>query len=260
MPAINVTNTLVNATNTMSNKTQIVNFALNGKLLANQSDNGRILMPSANASSGTLSLPIILVLIFIMASIVGIIVTALFVMRRRFSTWRLDGTKTSPDDNPEQGGLTEKDIKDEVKTDLVDEKAQVKTSDTVEADTNEEKATAGTTEATVTTTVDTNQPEAKDGQASPSSASPLINETGEAKTEEKSNEVDAKVETEAKVEEVAKTTEETTVQSNDVPIKEQVTSSSSLIVNVLNELSESVACKLAGEVNADPEKEPLNNE
>lgn len=254
MPAINVTNTLVNATNTMSNKTQIVNFALNGKLLANQSDNGRILMPSANASSGTLSLPIILVLIFIMASIVGIIVTALFVMRRRFSTWRLDGTKTSPDDNPEQGGLTEKDIKDEVKTDLVDEKAQVKTSDTVEADTNEEKATAATTEATVTTTVDTNQPEAKDGQASPSSASPLINETDEAKTEEKSNEV------EAKVEEVAKTTEETTVQSNDVPIKEQVTSSSSLIVNVLNELSESVACKLAGEVNADPEKEPLNNE
>lgn len=245
MPAINVTNTLVNAT-TMSNKTQVVNFALNGKLLANQSDNGRILMPT-NASSSSLSLPIILVLIFIMASIVGIIVTALFVMRRRFSTWRLNGSKSSPDDNPEQGGLTEKDTKDEVKTETV-----VQKTSEVEGEVKEEKA-KDTVEVTVETTVDTNQGEAKEGQASPSSASPLIN-ADEVKTEEKTNEPAA---TEVKSEEVTKSTEET---KPEVPAKEQVTSSSSLIVNVLNELSESVACKLAGEVSADPEKEPLKNE
>ena len=44
------------------------------------------------------------------------------------------------------------------------------------------------------------------------------------------------------------------------PAAEQITSSSSLIVNVLNELSESVACKLAGEASSEEEKEPLNAE
>lgn len=52
---MNATNTLVET----ANETQVVNLALNGKLL----DNGRILMASVPSSgSSTLSLPIILVL------------------------------------------------------------------------------------------------------------------------------------------------------------------------------------------------------
>ena len=57
---VSTNNTLLEKT--MSNATQIVNFALNGKLLANQSDNGRVLMaPVNNSNGGALSLPIILV-------------------------------------------------------------------------------------------------------------------------------------------------------------------------------------------------------
>lgn len=224
---------LVNATAQSSNdKPQIVNFALNGKMLVNGSDgNGRIMIgndqSNAVVSSAGLSMPVMLVLIFVIASIVGVIVTALFVMRRRFSTWRLDlnNSKTS-----KTGGTPDPEAGD-VKTDI---KSEEKVSD--EAETKKE-STEETKE--VPTTIDTNtqgSETTKDGQSSPSSNSPLINNTEVTKTE------------------AAPVTEETTLKVD------QITSSSSLIVNVLNELSESVACKLAGEANADPEKEPLNEQ
>lgn len=236
----NTTSTLVNTTlaNQSSNpRNTVVNFALNGKLLANQSiDNGRIIVsqPSAN-SAPTLSLPIILVLIFILASIVGIIVTALFVMRRRFSTWRLDSSKPCPNGDGESGDLTENIINKESLAE--------KTEATTKAETLDEKPeVVKEAETTPTpTTIETAQPEAaQEAQASPTSASPLINQEEQVKPEPTTI-----------VDEPAK--------SSATPQPEQVTSSSSLIVNVLNELSESVACKLAGEVTSDPEKEPLKN-
>lgn len=220
---VSTNNTLLEKT--MSNATQIVNFALNGKLLANQSDNGRVLMaPVNNSNGGALSLPIILVLIFILASIVGVIVTALFVMRSRFSTWRLDGSKSSPNDLEEAKPVNDKETKADTKIDIK-----------VEAATPEDKE-----------------------QASPASNSPLINKEVTPENEEaKVQEVVATVvvvKTEDEV--VTKTTENANI--TEVPIvKEVVTSSSSLIVNVLNELSESVATKLES---IDPEKEPLKNE
>lgn len=214
--------TLVEAT--MSNATQIVNFALNGKLLANTSDNGRVLMAKVNnnSSGATLSLPIILVLIFILASIVGVIVTALFVMRSRFSTWRLDGSKSSPNDLEEAKPVETNDTKTpETKIDII-----------VEAPTEQDNKE----------------------QASPASNSPLINKEVTQEEEEKTQEATTPVVVVMDTEEV-----KTVVvpKEEEAAPKEVVTSSSSLIVNVLNELSESVATKL--ESISDQEKEPLKN-
>lgn len=205
-------NTLVETT--ISNATQVVNFALNsGKLLANGSENnGRVLMakvPTGNNSlaNATFSLPIILVLIFILASIVGVIVTALFVMRNRFSTWRLDRSKSAPVDG----------------------------EDGIKA----EPATPPPTEAMTITTGDKEE-------SSAASDAPLIGEGVVAPASETTTPVET-------------TTAVVVVEESEVAVvgKEVVTSSSSLIVNVLNELSESVACKLES---MDPEKEPLKGE
>jgi len=138
---------------------------------------------------------------------VGVIVTALFVMRNRFSTWRLDRSKSSPGD-AEEGT-----------------KPELETQSPAEAKTEEKE------------------------QASAASDAPLINKDA-------SDQVAA---------ETAPVVEESTtvvvvveqVESVTPAGKEVVTSSSSLIVNVLNELSESVACKLES---VDPEKEPLQAE
>ncbi len=143
------------------------------------------------------------VLIFILAAIVGVIVTALFVMRNRFSTWRLDRSKSNPGD-AEEGG-----------------KAELETQSPAEAKAEEKE------------------------QASAASDAPLINKdevTAETPVVEESTSVVVVVEQ---------------VESVTPAGKEVVTSSSSLIVNVLNELSESVACKLES---LDPEKEPLKAE
>jgi FtsZ-interacting cell division protein ZipA len=230
----NITNTtnalLVNATQS-SDQPQVVNFALNGKMLVNGSDNGRIIMNAnneLNASSPVMSMPVMLVLMFVIASIVGVIVTALFVMRRRFSTWRLNMNNSKTDNNnsdPETGDVKEE-IKSEEKVKPEESETEIKKDEIYEKKVDEP------------TSIDTKTAEMnKEGQASPSSNSPLINNTEVTTTES-----------------IPVTQEE--IQK---PV-DQVTSSSSLIVNVLNELSESVACKLAGEANADPEKEPLNDQ
>lgn len=229
-------NTLVNST--MSNQTQIVNYALNGKLLDTQESGRSLVVTPASNNSGALSLPIILVLIFIMASIVGIIVTALFVMRRRFSTWRLS-TNDSKEVDAETGA------KVELKESEVDVKPTEKTADVKTETETQEKAAP---------TVDTNQEGDKQEQPSPSSNAPLIAESTDVP---KTETVAEATKTEEAVSAEAKVGEE----SAAVKPTEQVTSSSSLIVNVLNELSESVACKLAGEVAPSAEeKEPLNTE
>lgn len=251
MSEMNGTSTLVNSTS-MSNQTQVVNFALNGKLL---NDEVEVMLSPSNASNSGLSLPIILVLIFIIASIVGIIVVSLFVMRRRFSTWRLNGSKSSPND-AENGGLTEN--KEEAAGDTVDAAIVIDKKTVVEEVKDEKLESEKVSDELKPTTVDTtNQTvEEKTGQVSPSSNSPLINDTEATESVETAAVKLTETETTEKTEEPLKKDE-----SSKPPI-EQVTSSSSLIVNVLNELSESVACKLAGDVSApvDPEKEPLKTE
>ena len=93
--------TLVNST-VPANATQIVNYALNGKLLESpESGRSLVVTPASGNSSAALSLPLLLVLIFIVASLVAIIVTAMFVMRRRFSSWKLSGIAGDSDDAKE---------------------------------------------------------------------------------------------------------------------------------------------------------------
>ncbi len=143
----------------------------------------------------------------------GVIVTALFVMRNRFSTWRLDRSKSSPADAEEGIKAEQSENKPvEAKTDNTE-------SDSPLINKEEEEETP----VTKTTTTETAPVE------------------GENVTNEETSAVAA----------VSEETETLTVG------KEVVTSSSSLIVNVLNELSESVACKLES---MDPEKEPLQSE
>lgn len=249
MPAINGTNTLLNTT--MSNQSQIVNYALNGKLLDNGADNGLTVVgavPSQGASS--VSLPLILILIFVLASIVGVIVTALFVMRRRFSTWRLDSSKTETKNQDLEDGITKK-------PDATDSPTETK-----------ETVTTTETEApTVNTKLNTENEQSTE-QLSPSSNSPLINEAEkltETTNKEQTETEPAKKEVTESEQSNVPATESTTEEKETIEevqrVPEQITSSSSLIVNVLNELSESVATKLACEINnADPEKEPLKNE
>lgn len=200
----------------------------NGKLLANQTDsaiNGRIINPSQNSNNVTavatngLSLTVVIALIAVVLVVVtAIIASALFVMRRRFSTWRLNGdagndskampgsdsTETKEQESKEQCAI-EINEKDHELAKQVSLAADAPVSITIENGHANEAVSDSQSEK-----LEQNEQQ----QASPSSSSPLI---------EKSDEVQAIVDTE---------------------LKEQVTSSSSLIVNVLNELSESVACKL----------------
>jgi len=249
MPAINGTSTLLNTT--MSNQSQIVNYALNGKLLDNGADNGLTLVgavPSQGAPS--VSLPLILILIFVLASIVGVIVTALFVMRRRFSTWRLDSSKVETKNQDLEDGTTKK-------PDATDSATETK-----------ETITTTETEApTVDTKLNTENEQSTE-QLSPSSNSPLINEadkltetTNKEQTETEPAKKEVTESEQSNVPATESTTDEKATTEEVQRVPEQITSSSSLIVNVLNELSESVATKLACEINnADPEKEPLKNE
>ena len=275
------------SSHSLSKEKTVANFAqYNGKLLVNQSAessmNGRIISQQSNnnnnnnnvnavATSG-LSLTVILVLIAVVTMVVsGIILSALFVMRRRFSIWRLNGDSneeskeipaSSADNQPAETTnnkeAAEPASKEELKCDEVNEKdpelaKQVSTL----------SATAAVTAAPVDTPVNINcdnghsneaatdlcgnEKLADQQQASPSSSSPLIEKAADEQLPSGQEEPN----------------------QPETELKEQVTSSSSLIVNVLNELSESVACKLAtpGSPAApdsatcdDAETQPLNKE
>ena len=239
--ATTTTTTTILTTTVLANKTEhkslssmvkekpVANLVqYNGKLLANQTEsaiNGRIINPSQNSNSVTavatngLSLTVVIALIAVVLVVVtAIIASALFVMRRRFSTWRLNGdagndskampgsdsTETKEQESKEQCAI-EINEKDHELAKQVSLAADAPVSITIENGHANEAVSDSQSEK-----LEQNEQQ----QASPSSSSPLI---------EKSDEVQAIVDTE---------------------LKEQVTSSSSLIVNVLNELSESVACKL----------------
>jgi hypothetical protein len=222
------------------------NFAqYNGKLLANQSTesslNGRIINNNNNSvtaiPTNSLSLTLILVLIAVVTLVVsGIILSALFVMRRRFSIWRLNGNNngeskeipTSDEPTADATCATKEEGKEEtcaLKCDEINEKDPELVKKVMEA------AATDSTAVPVSVNVDNgysneaaadlisnekneSEQQQQQQQASPSSSSPLIENVND---------------------------------EHEQPKVEQVTSSSSLIVNVLNELSESVACKLNDE-------------
>jgi hypothetical protein len=265
------------SSHSLSKEKTVANFAqYNGKLLVNQSAesmNGRIISQQSNSNSNNnvtavatngLSLTVILVLIAAVTMVVsGIILSALFVMRRRFSIWRLNGDSneeskeipaTSADNQP-----TENNNKEMLETVNKEELTEVNEKDPELAKQVSTLSAAAAVAAPVDTPVNincdnghsneaatdlcSNEKLSDQQQASPSSSSPLIE----------------------------KATDEQLATGLEAPneLKEQVTSSSSLIVNVLNELSESVACKLASPNSPTPESsaesdnaetQPLNKE
>lgn len=267
------------SSHSLSKEKTVANFAqYNGKLLVNQSAesmNGRIISQQSNSNNNNnnvtavatngLSLTVILVLIAAVTMVVsGIILSALFVMRRRFSIWRLNGDSneeskeipaTSADNQP-----AENNSKEVLETVNKEELTEVNEKDPELAkQVSTLSAAAAASAAPVDTPVNincdnghsneaatdlcSNEKLSDQQQASPSSSSPLIE----------------------------KATDEQLASGLEAPIelKEQVTSSSSLIVNVLNELSESVACKLASPNSPTPESsaesdntetQPLNKE
>ena len=238
----------------------IVNFAkqANSLNIQSTSENGLVISKPINGCGGNcggLSLTLVMILVCVISAVVGVILTALFVMRRRFSIWRLNGGKSGGCDL--EGGVEALDAKnvDEKKEVLEDEKAKEVSSSCLNSVENKQ--------AIVTVNVDnghsneaadlnkqelTGQSEENKPQASPSSSSPLIEQNDESSKLINDMQMINSAE--------QNQTEATTT-----------TSSSSLIVNVLNELSESVASKLASKspsvsklAKSDPETQPFNNE
>jgi len=260
------------SSHSLSKEKTVANFAqYNGKLLVNQSAessmNGRIISQQTNNNNNVttvatngLSLTVILVLIAAVTMVVsGIILSALFVMRRRFSIWRLNGDSneeskeipTSSGDNQpteninkdvcEPGNKEELNEVNEKDPELAKQVSTLSAAAPLDTPVNINCDNGHSNEAA--TDLCANEKLAEQQQASPSSSSPLIEKAAD---EQLASGLEAPTE-----------------------LKEQVTSSSSLIVNVLNELSESVACKLASPNSPTPESsaesenaetQPLNKE
>lgn len=226
------TSNTTNLTNMTSSSIGLVNFAQNVRLLANQSESGRMVVPidsSHTTSANNVSAMIGVIIAIVVASVFVVLAigTALFKARRHIASWRLTAKSSKLDEENNDGAngaLTQP--SEEATGEQVEEAAaaaSAMTADSVETANEVTIDTAAVERAGLVA-----NEESKEQQISPSSASPLLNDE-ESKT--------------------AKNGEE------EAGVKgEQITSSSSLIVNVINELSESVVCKLA----VDPEKQALN--
>lgn len=231
------------------------NFALNnGNLVVNNSlgqpvgsllgVSRNIATQKLNSSSSTGSsstLILIMVSLVVVSCIIAIILTALFVMRRRFTIWRLNGSKSNSNgcNDGANGVLTNNTSSsdEEAKCEAINEKD----SNAIQVP---ENNTNTNTEENQLTSVENKE------------AMEKITSQEEQTTEQP-------------VQEAQATSEPQQATTTNTNLNEQ-NSSSSLIVNVLNELSESVASKLATKSPAksssnlntvvDPEKQPLNNE
>jgi len=256
----------------------------------------------SNVSSSSISVTLlILISLVVVSCIIAIILTALFVMRRRFSIWRLNGARANGSSNCNDGAngvLTNGSESSEngsqfdnkcITTEVNEKEKQCEmdnkekySNESLQSETlaNDNKVSASCLnsvenkqaimsindqlEDAVKKCDDDNKKDKKEEEkkdeikqenvepSSPSSVSPLIETTSEKEiktitTNDKCKEED---------------------KSNSENLKQE-TSSSSLIVNVLNELSESVASKLASTAKSpsksalnsnDPEKQPLNDE
>ena len=215
----------------------------------NMSENSRMIKSGSNVG-----IPVHFVVIIVsMLSVVVIgILTALFVMRRRFSIWRLN-VKSEESGVEAVDGKVDKVEKSEEKeanmsasgiTTVENKQALFDNAVCVAVDNGHlNEASVDINKQEVQTSEENKQ------QASPSSSSPLIDNNDES----------------------AKLINEEKSLSTESSHQEPVTtiSSSSLIVNVLNELSESVASKLASKSpsasklaskQTDPEKPLLNDQ
>lgn len=301
--------------------TNYTNFAqYSGKLLVNASEtNGpkiglQRLMSSApsqqqqqqqvdsisavSAPSSSLSVTLlILVSLVVVSCIVALILTALFVMRRRFSIWRLNGARSNDSANCNDGangvltnGSESGSISDSSNSKCVaievDETGNKKNTDAVDQidgclmNSVENKqamqAIENQTSAEPNSTIEdcaAGTGTEKISQGSPSSVSPLIDTNKDQEMITPTADTNATNVVAAQDAAIVVAAGENKVMDKekeegemDEKVSQPQQSSSSLIVNVLSELSESVASKLIAAKSPsksalnDPEKEPLNLE
>jgi hypothetical protein len=215
---------------------------------------------ATGSASSTGSIAIILVSLIVVAAIITIIIAALFVMRHRFNSWKLTGG------NKSTGG-------DDAEGDCSNEKLTGGADGHNMAENEPATVVVSTENECALTSVENTQAMA---QIESSSAAPVVSSANVAEVAKNIEEAVACSETpllttttEVVTEPVTVVTPATepatAVESIATPavLTEQVTSSSSLIANVLSDLSESVVCKLASTNKSpvksdDPEKQPLN--
>lgn len=208
-------------------------------------------LTSTATSTSSSSIVVILVSLIVVACVIALIVAALFVMRRRFDFLRLNGSgKQASDVENVEGGADEKLVADAAQAvdtvDAVVKPAEVVVSEVAETAKVGEENTAAVVASENLTSVENTQ----------------------AVVQVDANVVEPAVVN--KVEEVAAVVEPVVesvvpapvVAATPAVVTEQV-SSTSLIANVLSDLSESVVSKLTKPVvesEVDPEKQPLNSE
>lgn len=249
---------------TVENKQILLNT--DTKLLVNHTDNGqgvqRILnshpveavigessSSAAVSNASSFTTLIILISLIVVACIAAAIISAIFIMKRRFSSWRINSSKTgeatAEDVETGDAKCTEVNEKCEAKVETANEQTEkVETSDE-KGEIKQEVVVSTETPVEKTEVIVEQVANVEQSQASPSSESPLIEEQPQQTVA---------AEPVAIVAEAAEPTVEAVANPNSQ-------SSTSLIANVLNELSESVACKLqTSKDETDPEKQPLNKE
>lgn len=192
---------------------------------------------------------VILISLIVVACIAAAIISAIFIMKRRFSSWRINSSKAGAEtgEDAENGDAKctevnekEAEAKKEATVETTNEQAPVETLEAKQdaVVSGETPVVAEVVEKTQELTTQVVVEQVEQPQASPSSESPLIEEQPQPQTVV----AEPAVVAEAGVEPAAANT--------------NTQSSTSLIANVLSELSESVASKLQ----TDPEKQPLNHE
>ena len=190
---------------------------------------------------------VILISLIVVACIAAAIISAIFIMKRRFSSWRINSSKAGAETNEDAENGDAKCTEVNEKEATVETTNEQTPAETVEAKqdavvSGETPAVAEVVEKSQELTTQVVVEQVEQPQASPSSESPLIEEQSQAQTV-----VVAEQNTVVAIE---------TGVEPAVVVNANTQSSTSLIANVLSELSESVASKLQ----TDPEKQPLNQE
>jgi hypothetical protein len=254
-----------NFTHIGNNSERIVHHQKENKIKDND-DLTSLIKVNSNLKGGLSQVSLIIICVALVAAsvLIVVILSSLFVMRRRFSTWRLNGTSSNSKEGQVEEEETKSDGDDTQHPNSSEDKVDgtvTKTTKCITCDINEkieqvnEEKKDNDTEKTTTIDVKSSENiEQGQGQGSPSSGSPLIEE----------DDVNKK---------------ETTTTTTDKPQQDNVTdkiekkpSSTSLIASVLNDLSESVSAKLSNakqtssstklenEKEDESEKEKENNE
>ena len=204
----------------------------------------------------SLNVIILLVCMVIVALIIAVVLTALFVMKRRFNILRISGNSKDCGANSNDGaasGMLAAGSDNSSRTSDTTEAANQSASSAPHQDKcSEVNETNNVTEALKEAAIDNNTDDVVECHAELMSV-----ENKQAVLLLPVSTVEEEV---AKQEEVAPAQEAETVSVPEVVqavVMATTTSSTSLIANVLNELSESVVSKLQSD---DPEKQPLNVE